>query len=207
MGALESMRASGRLTDNERGVCDYILAHPEEVSRMSSRELARRTYTSATAIARLAKKLGYANFNELKVNIVSDLKRVQTPSTDLRAGEDVALTVARIATLERRIVDETERRLSYADIARAARMISGASYIDLIAFGPNATMADYAAHNFLRTGKVCSLFSEVDRITYLSLTAPPDHVALLVSRGGEDKRLVEAQRNLSDRQVGTTIIT
>ena len=207
MDALESMRTSDRLTSNEREIAAYILAHPEEVSRMSSRELARRTYTSATAIARLSKKLGFANFNELKVNIVSDLKRVQTPNTDLRAGEDIALTVARIATLERRIVDETERRLSYEAIARAAEMVSRATHLDLLAFGPSATMADYAAHNFLRTGKIPTLHNEVDRITYLSLTARPDHVALIVSRGGEDQRLVEAQRNLRQRGVGSIVMT
>ena len=207
MGTLDDMRHNAKLTDNDREICAYILAHPEEVSRMSSRELARRTYTSATAIARLSKRLGFENFNDLKVNIVSDLKRVRTPNTDLRADESVVLAVARIATLEKRVVDETEARLSYEAIARAATILSDARCIDFLASGPSAAMAEYASHNFLRTGKVSTLYEEMDRIVYLSLTATPDHAAVIVSRGGEDRTLREAQAHLKERGVKTIVIT
>lgn len=58
MGMIREMRNIQVLTEREADIRDYILEHPEQVGKLSSRELATVTFTSAPSVTRFYKKLG-----------------------------------------------------------------------------------------------------------------------------------------------------
>ncbi len=68
---IDKLNENYHLSENERVIALYMLEHLEEIPHLSSREFAKRTYTSATTIIRFIKKLGYKNYNDFKYNIVS----------------------------------------------------------------------------------------------------------------------------------------
>jgi len=57
------------LSDKERNIANYILAHPEEVSHSHIQELADTTGVSISSITRFAKKVSCRNFVEMKVKL------------------------------------------------------------------------------------------------------------------------------------------
>lgn len=69
MDILKELQKHFDLSENEIVIATYMIEHIEEIPKLSSREFAKRTYTSATSIIRFIKKLGYSNYNEFKYNI------------------------------------------------------------------------------------------------------------------------------------------
>ena len=58
---LDEISKNTNLNENEQQILKYITQHIDEIPTLSSRELARRTYTSSTAVLRCIKKLGFQN--------------------------------------------------------------------------------------------------------------------------------------------------
>ncbi len=55
-----------KLSTTENNIIQFILEHNEELENYSIRDLAKQTYSSTSTIIRLAKKLGYNGYEELK---------------------------------------------------------------------------------------------------------------------------------------------
>ncbi|MCR8907798.1 MurR/RpiR family transcriptional regulator [Thermophilibacter sp. ET337] len=153
MKTLETLRSSERLTENEQAIARYVLDHPEEVTKLSSRELARRTLTSPTAVLRFCKKLGFENYNEFKVNIVSELKSLDLASTMIVRDEPAVNALNKLAVLEAQVIEETKRKASPEALDAIATRIAMTTYVDFFARDVNATVASYASHNFLLAGR------------------------------------------------------
>lgn len=207
MDVFQSLRQSRELTENERMIAGYVLDHPEEVSRMSSRELARRTYTNPTAVLRFSRKLGFDNFNDFKVNIVSDLKRARMDGVRVRATDAPVAVCDKIAHLDARIVEETKRKLSMRTLEEVAGLVGRAASVDFFATDINAAVARYATHILCLAGKLCCVYESLDRSVYSAMALPADHVAFLVSKSGMDRSLLEVADVLRRRGVPTVAIT
>ena len=89
MDALQQLHDDRHFSENERSIAHYLLDYPEEAAHISSRELARRTFTSASAVLRFCKKLGFENYNDFKIIVVSELKSADLASTMIASGEHV----------------------------------------------------------------------------------------------------------------------
>ena len=201
MDLLERLRSTAELTQTEQVLAEFVLSNPEEVTHLSSRELARRTFTSPTAVSRFCRKLGFANFNEFKVNVVSDLRRVDLQEAEVARGEAALSVSNKIASLEMRVVQETRRKVSMTTLRAIVDRLVACTYIDIVAQDANASIAHYASHNFTLARRICTVYENLDKMVFLSLVAPADHVVFLISKSGTDRSLLEVARALRQRHV------
>ena len=58
--------ANEKLTKVERDIANYLLEHRASLSNLSTRDIAKEVYCSSSAVIRLAHKLGYQGYNQLK---------------------------------------------------------------------------------------------------------------------------------------------
>lgn len=58
-----------KLTDNDLHILSFILDNPTEIQELNIVDLAKKCHTSKSTILRLAQKLGYSGFSELKYAI------------------------------------------------------------------------------------------------------------------------------------------
>ena len=207
MGTFERIRDAKRFSETECAIARYMLEHPEECAHISSRELARRTFTSATAVLRLCRKLGFENYNDFKVNIVLELKSADFTNTMIVDGETALGAMNKIASLEAQVIDETRRAASSAALEEITRRLVDARYIDILATDANAEMARYASHNFFYTGRICTIYDDLDKMTFLALDPPESHAAFLISKSGTDNTILTAGRLFRHRGVSTIALT
>src|SRR5699024_8542898 len=59
------------LNGTSKDIADYLLKHPQTSSALTITDLARETNSSISSISRFAKKLGFNNFQELKINLLT----------------------------------------------------------------------------------------------------------------------------------------
>ncbi len=73
MNLFMNLKENKELSKNERILADYILKHPEDVLKMSSKELGKACFVSTATVYRLCDKLNLAGFSDLKIKITSSL--------------------------------------------------------------------------------------------------------------------------------------
>ena len=88
------------LSPVERQLAVYVTEHLDEIPKLSSRELARRTFTSSTAIIRFVRKLGFENYNDFRVNLASYLKSLPLEDIRINGDEDYLLVLNKLTELE-----------------------------------------------------------------------------------------------------------
>lgn len=66
--------AHSKLTNTDFNVLNYLIAHKEKVQNQSIHDIARNIYVSSASIVRLAKKLGFSGFSEMKYYMKSELE-------------------------------------------------------------------------------------------------------------------------------------
>ena len=73
MNLFMNLKENKELSKNEKILADYILKHPEDVLKMSSKELGKACFVSTATVYRLCDKLNLAGFSDLKIKITSSL--------------------------------------------------------------------------------------------------------------------------------------
>ena len=208
MSLLQELREAHALTEREIELRDYLLNHPEQVQRMSCRQLGEATYTSAATVTRFCKKFDCAGWPDFKLRFVSDLKY----GFQLEDGEAVRLSEREnMVTLLQKVSDSydhaleaTRKALSLSQLLRIQKLLLKNLYIDFYAYDTNIHLARYASSQFFHAGKIAAAYSETDVQVLSTLTAPPGHLAVLISHTGESLKLIELARLL--RRNGTKMI-
>ena len=207
MNALEHLRHEEHFTETEKQIARFILAQPETATKLSSRELARETFTSPTSVLRFCKRLGFENYNDFKVNIVSALKSIDLANTIVSRHEHALSVLGKMATLEAQVIEETKRRASPEALEGIARHLAKTRYIDIFARDANAEIGRYASHNFFMAGKICTVYKDLDMMMFNAFELPCDHTPFLISKSGTDSMIIEVAAQLTKRGVPTIAMT
>ncbi len=204
---MKRLRDFTKLSKNEQLIAEYVLEHPEEVARQSSRELARRTLTSASAVLRLVHKLGFESYHDFQLGVVDALKNADLSGTVIASGEHAVTAMNKIASLETDAVEQTKRQLSAVEIEKIAERIHNCVHLDIFARDTPGSICRYASHNFMLSGILTNVYEDLDRMAVLALQIPADHLAVIVSRSGTDTALVTVAEIVHKRGVPVVAIT
>lgn len=207
MDVFQKLRGAEGLTGNDRAITTYVLDHPEQIASLSSRELGALTFTSSSSVVRTCRKLGFEGFEDLKINVASDLKRTRPGSTEMTSQENALSAAAKVAELEQTAITETRQAMDLSVLQRAADALEAARGVDVCGIGPNAAIAHHASNMLERSGVLASVRDSADGIAYFSSLVPPDHAALVVSRGGRDGTVTELLGTLRRRSVPSVLLT
>ena len=137
---LDRLNENYHLSENDQVIVTYLLEHLEEIPQLSSRELAKRTYTSATTIIRFIKKLGYKNYSDFKYHIVLMLKNMNLDNYDIFSGEDILSISQKVSQLENDTIQKTKDSLNQKDLQDIVSSIESQKYVDIYANDTNSTI-------------------------------------------------------------------
>lgn len=79
-GNYQSTRSE--LSETEKKIVDYVMAHSQAVLTMSVHDLAKAAGTSPASVSRAARRLQFSGYNELKMQLAADLKGDTNQSDD-----------------------------------------------------------------------------------------------------------------------------
>lgn len=110
---LEHIVQDYQLNENDKYMLQYVLDHSEEVVHMSTRQLAEKTYTNATAVVRFVKKIGFANYGDFKIHLHDFLSRYHLQKMEILSHEGLLSIMDKLAALEAGIIDQTRSMISF----------------------------------------------------------------------------------------------
>lgn len=210
MGVIRRLREAEDLNETDRMIRNFILEYPEKIKKMTIRSLAAELYISTASIVRFTQKLDYKGFSDFKMQLLEELKADVPPQEDtreIRRKDSLASIVNSLASIEKKILDDTRRDISYEQLARVIRFFEECRYVDFYATDFNISIANYGENQMFHAGKIANLFSSVNIQQLMSLNQQEGHLAVIISSTGENRLLREVARNLKRTKTKSILIT
>lgn len=211
MNLIKELQEKKGFSDSEQTIADYLLKHSRLLPSMTTRQLARETYTSSAAIVRFCQKLGFGGYTEFRVEFLAQMmKYLEQPygvELSVTNQDSVHSILDKVTRLEIDALQETYQMLDAKEFVRAFAILQKTQHIDFYAMDNNLDIANMAASSFIMANK-CSTVHTAMTMQYLQATgAPKEHVGFFISRTGENRMLIDIAHLLKLRGNPFLLIT
>lgn len=209
---LNELKRMNKLTSTEQGIVNYILTNPEELEKISSRQLAELTYTSPATVVRICQKLGFSGYSEFKIKYLQEVN--QTPRMDqinrtnpITSEDSLHRIVNKVAALEITAIEQTKKGIDLDQLNRVSGLLNQATCIDFYAFDNNLHLAKNACSHFLYAGKQAVIHDSSNAQFMQAFASVEGHVAIIISRTGENPMLYRIANVLRERKIPLLVLT
>jgi DNA-binding MurR/RpiR family transcriptional regulator len=208
-GGLVSLKAIlDELKPSERKVAEYILAHPQDVVKLSVQKLAGLSGVSEATIIRLARSLNMKGYQELKLRIAGDLNK-QTAATgsyqEIMMEGSVESIMQAVSWNNIQSIQDTLSVLSGEEVRRAAEAMIKARKIDVYGVGASAVIAEDIKQKLSRINLWCEAYSDFHAQLTSAVNLSEQDVAFGISYSGQTEDIIQSLTEA--KQQGATIIT
>lgn len=219
MRLLKTLYEKEKFSAVEQSIIKYMLDNPRDIVNMSIRELANKTFTSAAAIFRLCQKCGLKGYTEFKVKFISEANRaldskiddldkpIQDLNRPISSDDDEKAVIQKMAFLEIEAIEETKNELDYEQVKKIAKILNEAKQIVFFGYDLNYYIAQSTVYHLLQANKVAVAYETQNSQLAKALLVKNDEVAILISRTGENKRLIEIAKILKQKKVKMILLS
>lgn len=178
------------MTMAEEKLSSYINEHLNELSGITSVQLAEKAGVSQSTVIKFSQKLGYPGFKRMIQDITSD-QPADNLNEELESGESTASTAAKLIQVRRKAVEMTYGLNPDAEIEKAARIIHSSGTVYIYAYNARESyFAHYFATELCRIGlPAITAESITEEAIQLSLISEGD-VVVILSKSGETREML-----------------
>ena len=200
--------ARNMMTDTEGKLADYIVDNHADILNDSAQVLADKTGTSAAAIIRFSKKIGFSGFSELKVELAKESGgNIENFTEQIHAEDSIHTLIKKTKQVNLQVIEQTYYLMNESTMEKAVQSLKSSRYIYLFGVGSSGIVCDDLLHKLSRIGK----FAIHHHDTHFQITnaahITKDDVALGISYSGETKEVVTAMRYAKESGAVTIGIT
>lgn len=163
----DRMQATGdRLTDADRRILEVLLSHPTESAFLSAAEITHRAGVHQASATKLAQRLGYAGYLDLRRGLQHDLLEGTTPAERVQrrleqaGGGDL---LASLVSDEVAVLRDLPRQVPQTSLDRAAHMLVEAPHRYLFAQGNATVLGDLMGRRLSRFGLLTTTLASSGR--------------------------------------------
>ena len=190
----------------EKRAADFLREHADEVPELTISELAERCDTSEATLVRLARRLGFGGFQQMKLALAQDtVHRTVTPN--INKEDNCSEIFEKVCNDVYLSLERTKRTLAEGALERASDALAKAGRIVLVGLGSSAAVAQDAASKLLRAGCDASSYSDTHMQTVAVSYLGSGDVAVGVSQSGASRDIVEALKLARAKGCTTICIT
>ena len=195
------------LSKTEQVLVDYLLGlSSDDVVGLKLSALSAEFSMSSPAVVKLAKRLGFAGFKELKV-VLSEYAKLPTSEmfSEIMVDDDTETVVRKIINTSVHALEETAAILNIGDLERVVDYILSSNSRYFFGVGGSAMVAGDAFHKFLKIGLKCEYCSDANIMLMQAALMKPGDLLFAISHSGSSSSLITAAQLAKDN--GATIVT
>lgn len=196
------------LSKTEKRIAEYIKENGTASCYLTIGELAKEADTSPSAITRFIKKIGYQNYQEMRLELAESPDPAETPFFPEIHEGDSAMSIA-TATFQNGIssLSGTLAILNQDSLMQALNYLSGCRTCGIYGLGSSAIMAEAFCQRFLRTSLNTKFFSDYHMQLMMAGTLDEKDCAVLISHTGRNIDTIRIAEVLKERNVPIVLIT
>lgn len=196
---------------SEKAIIQYMFEERENIEDKTTKQIAEVTYTHPSTLIRVAKKLGYNGWLELKEKFIEEIDYLNRNFKDIDANfpfyeEDNVMTIAnKLAILSQMTVDDTLFLINHDELQKATNFLNQAEEIKVFALVNNLLICQDFKSHMNRIGKKVTLCM-VDQ-GYEAASSNQKTCAIVLSYTGETSQIVDLLPMLRKRKTPIIAIT
>jgi RpiR family transcriptional regulator, carbohydrate utilization regulator len=189
----------------ERQIGEYVMAHPRQVLRLPTDQLAREIGVSQGTLSNFSQALGYSGFKAFRLDLAAEVNApLHLNQAAIARGDTLQDIANKAISADIDALLTTLRSLNMHDVEQTIEAIQQARRIDLYAMGISSSVALDAFNRLLNLGLSVSWLPDIaNQLASASLLTSQD-VAMAFSYAGETRATVKAL-GLAHQQGATTI--
>lgn len=169
--------AQNKLTSTDFSVLNYLMAHKQEIQEQSIHDIAEAVYVSSASIVRLAKKLDFSGFSEMKYYMKSEL-------------EDNSEEFESSISLLKQDIQDTLNLISEQNLQPICQQIKDANRI--FCYGTDwgeKNAASYLTRNFIACDIFMHQFPSITEFLWTLDQIKEDDLVIILSFSGDNEDL------------------
>lgn len=183
----------GNLRAAERKAADYVLAHPDDVIRLTITELADCSGVSEATVMRMCHKTGFDGFQDLKISVAQDLVApLSQIHESISPDDDIPTLIDKVFFSNIESLEQTKGVLNAADVTKAVRAIRDAEWTDIYAVGTSAPVAMDLSYKLERLRFPNRLHLDAHMQAIAAAGLRPGVVAIGISHSGSSRDIIDA---------------
>lgn len=196
------------LTPLELRVIDAITSRENLSEETSLKEIAEGSSVSDAMVVKIAKKLGFTGFRDLRTGLV-EYKQSDAANLhhEISADDSSAEVIQKVFHTSMQALEETQAILDIEAFDRAAEIMHKAKHRDFYGLGGSAQIARDVAHKFLRIGLRASTYDDAHMMMMSASVLTTDDVVVAFSHSGTTTAVLEPlklARKMGARTIAVT---
>ncbi len=198
----------GSLKSAEKKAADFLTSKPEFVAKSTVAKSAEMAGCSGPTFLRLARKLGYSSFSEMKDELNGPKEnelskgRIFGHFSSMQSSEEIVKGVFQLSI---QALNDTLEIFDFEKYKQAYEALMNAKKIVFFGIGDAAAVAMSAYVKFTRIGFNCQMANDPDLMLMHSSNMQIGDVAVMISHSGRTKSLVNSAKYL--RIKGVTVLS
>ncbi|MGX7030160.1 MurR/RpiR family transcriptional regulator [Vagococcus zengguangii] len=190
------------MSNSERKVAEYICQFPEQVTMLTTTELANLADTSAAAVIRMLKKIGLTSFSEMKMALSLEIsKGVEEGYSDITGSESLEDIKYKLLGNSYQTMLDTVENIEGKMISQAIEIIKQAPVIYLYGVGASKLVAINLQQKFSRIGKIVIFEEDFHSLLPMIISSSPDNLFIGISNSGENDEVIKLLNHAKNNQL------
>lgn len=191
----------------EHQLVDYILAQRQELKHKTTKQISAETFTNPSMLVRIAKKLGFDGWSELKEVFLEEVRYLDSnfdridPNLPFSKDDGCMAIAGKLAQLHQTTISDTLSLIQYDALLNAARLLNQAGHVKVFTLNENRLIVQDFVLRMNRIHKYTSVCMTDTEHIYEAFSCPPDSCAIIVSYTGESSWVRQIIRILKKRGI------
>ncbi len=210
---LQEKMQSTDFSPSEKIVVAFILTKQENIEQYSITMIAEETYTSPSVLVRIAKKLGFNGWVELKTHLLAEIRYLRANFQTIDANtpfhaEDSYLDIAsKLAHLKKESVQDTLTLIQDEQLKKAVTFMRQATTVQLFTLANLTFLAEEFVYKLRHIHKSAEIFVTQNTMYQEAAMSTKKNCAILISYSGESSEILQIARLLKNNRVPMIAIT
>ena len=196
------------LSDTEKRLSEHLLRLGPDIKNCRISDLAGSYDVSEAAVVKMAKKLGFNGFKDLKDAL---LQYGSLPNSELFSeislDDDAENIVEKVFNNSIHAIQETRGILDIAALEYASELMATRTIRYFYGVAGSAAIADDACHKFLRIGIHCDMVQDSHLMMMTASMLDDSGVVFAISHSGQTTAVLEAVRTAKDNGAAIVALT
>ncbi|MHC5248396.1 MurR/RpiR family transcriptional regulator [Enterococcus sp. LJL90] len=177
--------------DSKQLIAEMILENKKEIQHLSMEEIAKRSFTSKSALVRFGKSLGFEGWKDFYKELIAEIHYEQVhfsdvdPNIPFDKSDTYLETAQKIATIQMESIQDTVDKLDESTLEAAVTILRNATRIVVFGISPNNLLGDIFRRKMASIGKSIEI-AQSGEFGMVSRSLTKKDAAIFISYSGND---------------------
>ena len=192
------------LNNTEKKIARYVMKQKGKILIRTTQDIGKATGTSAAAVVRFCRTLGFKGYLDLKFYIEKELLSPSSEIIEIHKDDTIPELKEKIFSFNRHIIEETQKILDDDALNKTIQAIIKANRIDIYAEGGSGMTAQNFNIQLMQIGINCKYYRDSIMEMTAACQLKPGDVALAINYSGSSMNTVDSLQKA--RESGATTI-